>query len=136
VEKYDIDKMDGLITKYQYLFYCFSRLTGDGAAFYFRVTSALSLGTSFLFVGLFLLVDRFLSVRNIIEIDNLWMLGIWFGIYAVHIAYFQTGDRNEKTVEKFKDRKERLNPQVLAVLYITVTFLFFLSTFWIMGGIK
>jgi hypothetical protein len=128
--------MDGLITKYHYLFYCFSRLTGNGDAFYFRVTSALSIGTSFLLVGLFILTNKFLTVWHVLEINKLWMLGIWLGTYVIHVAYFQTGDRDEKTVEKFQGKRHRVNPKLLAVLYLTGTFLFFLSTFWILGRIK
>jgi hypothetical protein len=128
--------MNGLVTKYQYLFFCFARLTGDGHAFYFRVTSLLSIGTSFLLVGLFILADNLLASEKMNDLNNLWMLGIWFGNYAIHIAYFQTGDRDEKTIEKFKDNKDGLNPKVLGVLYLTLTFLFFLSTFWISGQIR
>jgi hypothetical protein len=128
--------MDGLITKYQYLFYCFARLTGDGHAFYFRVTSLLSIGTSFVLVGLFILTDNLLNNEQRADLNNLWMLGIWFGNYVIHIAYFQTGDRDEKTVEKFKDIENGLNPKVLGVLYLLGTFLFFLSTFWMAGQIK
>lgn len=128
--------MDGLNTKYHYLYYCFSRLIGNGDAFYFRVTSALSLATSFLLAALFILTDKFLTVRHVLEINKLWMLGIWFVTYAIHVAYFQTGDTNEKTIEKFKNKQHRLNPKALAILYLTGTFLFFLSTFWILGRIK
>jgi hypothetical protein len=100
------------------------------------VTSLLSIGTSFLLGGLFILTDNLLTSEKVNDLNNLSMLGIWFGNYAIHIAYFQTGDRDEKTVEKFKGSKEGLNPKVLAILYLTLTFLFFLSTFWISGYLK
>jgi len=129
--------MNELIRKYQYLFYCFSRLTGHGHSFTFRVTTLLSLGTSFLLVGLFILVDRLLSKSETLEINEwLIIIGLWFGNWVIHIAYFQTGDRDEKILEMFEDQENKGNPKGTSFLYLTGTFAFFLFSGWFGGLIK
>ncbi len=97
----------------------------------------MALGTSFLLVGLFILVDRLLSKSKFLEINELLiMLGLYFGNWVIHIAYFQTGDRDEKILEMFEDQENKGNPKIISFLYLTGTFAFFLFAGWFGGLIK
>ena len=120
---------------YEYLYYCIYCMAGKNGSMYMRVSSLLSIGTSFLLMSVMiyieiLLLKRFFSSQESFIIIML----IFMGNLVLHWLYFLINSRYESIVEKHEKDGSKLKEVLIGISYLVFSFCFLIFTFYISGS--
>ena len=118
---------------YEYLYYCVYCLAGKNGSVYMRVSSILSIGTSFLLMSLFIFVKVLVlkrlssSSENFIIIMSIFMVNL-----VLHWLYFLVNRRYEGIIEKHEKDGGKARYVFTGISYLIFSFCFLIFTFYIL----
>jgi hypothetical protein len=120
---------------YKYLFYCLYCLVGKNESVYVRVSSLLSVGSSFILMSIYLFVKILILQRLSSSLENfIAIVGIFICNYVFHLIYFLRKKRCECIVVSFENNKSKPISAFIGATFIVFSFLFLIFTFYVLGG--
>jgi hypothetical protein len=119
---------------YEYLYYCMYCVAGKNDSVYMRVSSILSVGTSFLLMSLFIFFKVLvLKQLNSSSENFIIIMSIFMGNLVLHWLYFLINRRYEGIIEKHETNGSKVREILTGISYLVFSFCFLIFTFYILG---
>jgi hypothetical protein len=118
---------------YEYLYYCMYCIAGKNDSVYMRVSSMLSIGTSFILMSLYIFLKVLVLKRLSSSSEHfIIIMAIFMGSLVLHWLYFLINRRYEGIIEKHEKDGSKVKFVLTGISYLLLSFCFLIFTFFIL----